>query len=277
MYKMEEEFENLVVSDDITDDNEKKTNYIMYKVCPKNKELNFCYIGQTANFENRKRQHIRNTTCETDKKHYHLKHYETIRNNGGWDEWEMIELEKFNDKTKLEARIREQELIKEHNANLNMLSAYITEEERQANKKAITEKFRTENKEYLAEQTKKYKQEHKEVIAEQMKKYRAENKEKISQKTKEYRENNKEKHQEWQKVWQEKNKELLKEKRKIYDAKKKAEKLAQKALLESENPLLDPEQERIKKEQQRKEKREQYNAQRREKRLQEKQALQNSM
>ena len=69
---MEEDFENLVVSDDITDDNEKKTNYIMYKVCPKNKELNFCYIGQTANFENRKRQHIRNTTCETDKKHYHL-------------------------------------------------------------------------------------------------------------------------------------------------------------------------------------------------------------
>ncbi len=267
---MEEEFENVVVSDEITDDNEKRTNYVMYKVCPKNKELNFCYIGQTANFENRKRQHIRNTTCETDKKHYHLKHYETIRNNGGWDEWEMIELEKFNDKTKLEARIREQELIKEHSANLNMLSAYITEDERQANKKAITEKFRAENKEYLAEQTKKYKEEHKEVIAEQMKKYRAENKEKISQKKKEYKENNKEKHQEWQKAWREKNKETSKEKRKLYEAKKKAEKLAQKA-------LLDPEEERIKKEQQQKEKREQYNAQRREKRLQEKQSLQNSV
>ena len=50
----------------------------------------------------------------------------------------------------------------------------------------------------------------------------------------------------------------------------KAEKLAQKA-------VLDPEEERIKKEQQRKEKREQYNAQRREKRLQEKQSLQNSV
>jgi hypothetical protein len=271
---MEETFENVVMSDEITDDNEKRTNYVMYKVCPKNKKLNFCYIGQTANFENRKRQHIRNTSCETDKKHYHLKHYETIRNNGGWDEWEMIELEKINNKTKLEARIREQELIKEHNANLNMLSAYITEDERQANKKAITEKFRAENKEYLAEQTKKYKEEHKEVIAEQMKKYREENKEKIYQKTKEYRENNKEKHQEWQQVWREKNKEASKEKRKIYDAKKKAEKLAQKALLDSEK---DPEEERIKKEQQKKEKREQYNAERREKRLQAKEALPTSI
>lgn len=267
---MEEAFENVVMSDEITDDNEKRTNYVMYKVCPKNKELNFCYIGQTANFENRKRQHIRNTTCETDKKHYHLKHYETIRNNGGWDEWEMIELEKINNKTKLEARIREQELIIEHNANLNMLSAYITEDERQANKKAITEKFREENKEYLAQQTKKYKEEHKEVIAEQMKKYREENKEKIYQKTKEYRENNKEKHQEWQQVWRENNKELLKEKRKIYDAKKKAEKLAQ-------MPVLDPEEERIKKEQHLKEKREQYNAARRLKRLEPKEALQTSI
>jgi hypothetical protein len=267
---MEEEFENVVVSGEITDDNEKRTNYVMYKVCPKNKELNFCYIGQTANFENRKRQHIKNTTCETDKKHYHLKHYQTIRENGGWDDWEMIELEKFNGKTKVEARIREQELIKEHNSNLNMLSAYITEEERKATKKKCTEKFREENKEYLAEQTKKYKEEHKEVIAQQMKKYREENKDAIYQKTKEYRENNKEKHQEWQQVWRENNKELLKEKRKIYDAKKKAEKLAQ-------MPVLDPEEERIKKEQHLKEKRDQYNAERRLKRLQAKEALQTSI
>lgn len=259
MYKMEEE--------------SALKNYTMYKILPKNAALDYCYIGHTNNFAFRKQQH-RAPCIDTSHSKAHIKIYETIRNNGGWDEWEMIELEKFNNKTKLEARIREQDLIKEHNANLNMLSAYITEDERQANKKAITEKFRAENKEYLAEQTKKYKEEHKEVIAEQMKKYREENKEKIYQKTKEYRENNKEKHQEWQQVWRENNKELLKEKRKIYDAKKKAEKLAQKALLDSEK---DPEEERIKKEQQKKEKREQYNAERREKRLQAKEALPTSI
>ena len=218
-------------SDDCNDENNDNTkvyDFVMYKICPKNKDLNFCYIGKTKNFVKRKTQHVRNTTCENDKKHYHLKQYETIRNNGGWSEWEMVEIDKIYGKTNLEARMREQELIDENNANLNSVSAFVCEEEKAATKKAITEKYRLENKELLKEQVKKYKEEHKEVIAEQMKKYRTENKEKITEKTKEYREKNKEKHQEWQKVWHEKNKEILKEKRKIYEAKKKQEKLAQK-------------------------------------------------
>ena len=215
-------------SDDSNDDNTKVYDFVMYKICPKNKDLNFCYIGKTKNFVNRKRQHIRNTICEDDVKHYHLKQYETIRNNGGWTEWEMVEIDKIYGKTKLESRMREQELIDENNANLNSVSAFVCEEKKAATKKACTEKYRLENKELLKEQTKQYKEEHKDVISEQMKKYRLENKEKINEKTKEYKENNKEKHQEWQKVWQEKNKEILKEKRKIYDAKKKQEKLEQK-------------------------------------------------
>jgi hypothetical protein len=255
---MEDEYSHVKM-----EDNQEVRNYTMYKICPKNKELNYCYIGQTTNFENRQKQHIKNTINQSDKKHYHLKHYQTIRQNGGWDEWEMIKLEEFNGKTNLEARMREQELIKEHNANLNSLSAYITEEERAAIKKAITEKYREENKELLKEQTKKYKQEHKEIIAEQMKKYRAENKEKIREKTKEYKENNKEKFQELDKAWREKNKEILKEKRKIYEAKKKAEKL----LAEAEKPVItEEEKEAIKKE-----KRDKYNENRRLKRMQDKQ------
>jgi hypothetical protein len=229
MYMMEEEYNHSGSEDDII-------VAIMYKICPKNKATHFCYVGHTTNFAARKRQHMRNTTCETDKKHYHLKHYETIRNNGGWDEWEMVEIEKFTCKTKLEARIREQELIQEHNANLNTLNAFITEEERKQKKKAITEKFRIENKELIREQEKKYKEEHKEVIAEQMKKYRQEHKNEIYEKTKEYRENNKEKHKEWQKVWREKNKEILKEKRKAYEAKKKLQKNQQ---LDKVEPNLD--------------------------------------
>ena len=245
MYRMEDEYTN--------DNSEDEYTFIMYKISPKNSEIKHCYIGHTTNFNNRKRAHIRNTITENDK-HYHLKHYEFIRQNGGWNEWEMVEIEKFIGKTKLEARIREQELIHEHGANLNSLKAYITEDERKTTKNTITQKYREENKE---------------IITEQMKKYREENKEKIYEKTKEYRENNKEKHQEWQKVWRENNKEILKEKRKIYDEKKKQEKLEQMALLEKPNP----EEEKLKKEQLLKEKREKYNAERRLKRLQEKQNL----
>jgi hypothetical protein len=213
---MEDEYNNVKTEDEYS-----LTDYIMYKICPKNKDLSYCYIGQTTNFTNRKRQHVKNTVTESDKKHYHLKHYETIRQNGGWNEWEIIEIEKFNNKTNLEARIREQELIIEHKANLNTLNAYITEDERAANKKEIIQKYREENKELLKEQTKKYKEDHKEIITEQMKKYREENKEKIKEKSKEYKEKNIEKIKEWDSTWREKNKEILKEKRKIYEAKKK--------------------------------------------------------
>lgn len=262
MYKMEDEYTNEYLE---SDDDVGCNIYIMYKIAPKNAELKCCYVGHTTNFDNRKRAHIRNTT-KVDDKHYHLKHYETIRQTGGWDEWEMVEIERGQYNTKLEARIREQELIYEHGANLNSLKAYVSEEQRKKAKKQITEKYREENKELLKEQTKKYKEDHKEIIAEQMKKYRSENKEKIYEKTKQYRENNKEKFQEWDKAWREKNKEILKEKRKAYEAKKKQAKLEQMSLIEQPNP----EEEQLKKEQLKKEKRDQYNAQRRLKRQQDK-------
>jgi hypothetical protein len=250
-------------------------NYIMYKICPKNKELNYCYIGQTTNFAIRKKQHMKNTVNENDTKHYHLNQYKVIRENGGWNEWEMIEIEQFNGKTKLEARMREQELIKQHNANLNMLNAFITEDERASTKKAITEKYREDNKELLKEQTKQYKQNHKEIISEQMKKYRAENKDKLTAQRKEYNEKNKEKLDQKKKEWREENKEIQKEKRKIKTAKLKEEKLAQMALLDKP----DTEEERLKKEEMKKEKKAQYNEQRNAKRrlnrAQEKEKLKN--
>jgi len=263
---MEDEYNTVKAEDEYT-----LTDYIMYKICPKNKDLNYCYIGQTTNFTNRKRQHIKNTVTESDKKHYHLKHYETIRQNGGWNDWEIVELEKFNGKTKLEARMREQELIKEHKANLNSVSAFVTEEERSSTKKTITEKYRENNKELLKEQTKQYKEDHKDIISEQMKKYREENKEKIYEKNKEYRENNKEQYQEWQKAWTEKNKELSKEKRKLKTAELKAEKLEQQSLLE-QTPEWQEKQKQIEEEKEaiKKEKRDKYNEERRLKRLQDK-------
>lgn len=267
MYKMEDEYMNEYLE---SDDDVGCNIYIMYKIAPKNAELKCCYVGHTTNFDNRKRAHIRNTT-KVDDKHYHLKHYETIRQTGGWDEWEMVEIERGQYNTKLEARIREQELIYEHGANLNSLKAYVSEEQRKKLKKQITEKYREENKELLKEQTKKYKEDHKEIIAEQMKKYRAENKEKIYEKTKQYRENNKEKHRESDKAWREKNKEVLKEKRKLKTSELKEEKLKQQALLE-QTPEWQEKQKQIEeeKEQLKKEKRDQYNAQRRLKRQQDK-------
>ena len=246
------------MEDEIKCDSQEIRNYVMYKIIPKNKNLNYCYVGHTTDFPSRKYQHKLACINETHTK-MHFKLYQVIRENGGYNEWQIIEIEKFNNKTNLEARIREQELIIEHKANLNTLNAYITEDERAANKKEITQKYREKNKELLKEQTKKYKEDHKEIITEQMKKYREENKEKIKAKTKEYIENNKEKHDETQKAWREKNTEILKEKRKIYEAKKKEERLLAKPVItEEEKQAIQ------------KEKRDKYNENRRLKRLQDK-------
>lgn len=255
-----EELEELEFEEEEICEDEQRL-YYMYKIVPKNDQLKFCYVGHTSNFAQRMHQHKTNTTNVKDKKHYHLKHYDIIRQNGGWDEWTMEVIEQIYCKTKLEARMREQKWIDEYGANLNSLKAYITEEDRLALKRQITQKYRVENKEYLKEQVKNYKNENKEVIAQQMKKYRSENKEAIYQKSKEYKENNKEKFQEWDKVWREKNKDILKEKRKIYEAKKKAER-----------PLPPPKIVKTEEEKalEKQAKRDQYNENRRLKRLQDK-------
>jgi len=201
--------------------NKKTTIYSMYKIVPKNKESGYCYVGHTYNFLKRKDDHNTCATNTTNSKHHQLV-YQTIYKNGGWDAWEMFEIEKYECSSKLEARMREQQLIIEHNANINTLKAFITEDERKKKKQEITNKYKAEHVELIKVQQQQYKQEHKDIIKEQMRKYRQEHKSEIYEKKKEYMEANKEHLQAKKKAWEEANKEQRKEKRKINDAKKKA-------------------------------------------------------
>jgi len=52
------------------------------------------YIGSTTNFTKRKSKHKEHCNKEKSKKH-HLKVYQNIRDNGGWNEWSMLLIEKF--------------------------------------------------------------------------------------------------------------------------------------------------------------------------------------
>ena len=80
------------------------SNTIIYKIYCSDDKVNDIYVGHTTNFVKRKYQH--KILCNSGKK---LKLYDTIRNNGGWNNWIMIELAKYNCKDVTEARIREQE------------------------------------------------------------------------------------------------------------------------------------------------------------------------
>ena len=101
----------------------------VYKISSKNENIPQCYIGSTTNFRGRKAEHKKATANDKDK-NYNTKKYQYIRENGGWDNWTMIELEKYpcNDRRELEARERywaEQY----HNNLLNIKKICITKEE----------------------------------------------------------------------------------------------------------------------------------------------------
>ena len=72
------------------------------------------YVGHTTNFVQRKQTHKQ--SCNNN---YNCKLYNVIRNNGGWDNWEMIMLEFFNCKNCTEARTKEQEYYEKLHATLN--------------------------------------------------------------------------------------------------------------------------------------------------------------
>ena len=52
-------------------------------------------------------------------------HYKIIRENGGWDNWNMVEIAKYNCNDSTEARIKEQLHYEELNASLNSCPPYV--------------------------------------------------------------------------------------------------------------------------------------------------------
>ncbi len=73
------------------------------------------YVGHTINYRNRKDVHKNH--CKNPK-HKHLKLYQTINSNGGWDNWRFIKLEEI-DIDKKDILPRERYWYERQNANLN--------------------------------------------------------------------------------------------------------------------------------------------------------------
>jgi len=86
------------------------------------------YIGSTTNFTKRKTSH--KSACKNmNNKAYNYKVYDMIRNNGGWEMFKMVEIEKFPCRDKREAEAREDELMIELKANMNDRRAHRTKQQ----------------------------------------------------------------------------------------------------------------------------------------------------
>ena len=155
---------------------------IIYKLVHKEDYDNAnIYIGSTTDFIKRKNQHKNN--CNSEKsKDYNVKKYQYIRDNGGWNEWNMIEIEKYpecNDGN--EARAKEEYWKCHFNSQLNSRRAYTTDEERKEQLKEWYEK----NKDDVAIKSKVYREDNKDKRLEQAKEYYEQNRDKILKQQKE--------------------------------------------------------------------------------------------
>jgi hypothetical protein len=105
-------------------------NTIIYKIIHKDNVETEIYIGHTTDFTKRKSSH--KSTCYNysgKNKHSHYRVYEYIRNNGGWNDFIMSEVEKYPCNTKTEAREKEQYWTNFYNSTLNNKKAYSTQDE----------------------------------------------------------------------------------------------------------------------------------------------------
>jgi len=119
------------------------TESMIYKLCCKDTTIEEIYIGSTISFRRRKWNHKSNCN-NINKIDYNRKVYQFIRDNGGWDNWDMILIAKVNCNDKLELRKKEREFMEEYKPSLNINKAQLDEKE-------IKEYNKKYNKEYYKE------------------------------------------------------------------------------------------------------------------------------
>ena len=76
---------------------------IVYKICCKDESICDLYVGHTTNFV--KRKYFHQTSARNGSKK--IKIYDIIRANGGWENWDMIEIAKYDCKNSKEAKLKE--------------------------------------------------------------------------------------------------------------------------------------------------------------------------
>tara|TARA_Y100000992_G_scaffold74209_1_gene46841 strand:+ start:282 stop:1337 length:1056 start_codon:yes stop_codon:yes gene_type:complete len=95
------------------------SNTVFYKICCKDTNFHDTYIGHTIDFVKRKNQH-KKACNKVNNKLYNLKLYKTIRQHGGWENWNMEIIGFKNCKDHLEACTVEQEYFDSYQASLSL-------------------------------------------------------------------------------------------------------------------------------------------------------------
>jgi hypothetical protein len=161
------------------------------------------YLGSSTNFRVRKNTH--KTCCNNpNDRHYNEKKYKYIRENGGWDEWVMIEIEKYPCKGKRELEKREDDIMIQHINTLNTNRSFRNREQ-----------YDKDNRDIILKKKREYHHDNCKKISEKRANYYINNHDKILEKVKKYRDENIEKIKEYDKNRPNKQERYEKAKQKI--------------------------------------------------------------
>ncbi len=103
-------------------------NTVIYKIICKDESITDLYVGHTTNFSHRK--NIHKTSCINNNSNKKI--YKKINEMGGWENWDMLIIERCVCKDSTEARMKEQEWVDKLKANLNSMKAYVSPKDTEA-------------------------------------------------------------------------------------------------------------------------------------------------
>ena len=128
-------------------------DYIFYKIACLDDSCVCMYVGSTVDWKARCYKHKYNCTNENSKK-YNYKVYKTIRANGGWDNFKIIQIGTREQLTVRQAEEIEEEYRVELKASMNGQRCYVTREDVLIYKRELSKERYKINRDKILEQHK---------------------------------------------------------------------------------------------------------------------------
>jgi len=138
-------------------------DYIFYKIVCLDDSCDLFYIGSTANWKARNYTHKHRCNNENDKG-YNYKVYKTIRANGGWCNFKMIQIGTADQLTVRQAEEIEDEYRVQLKATMNGKRCYLSEEQKREQKREYRKEYYEANEEYFKEKQKEYRTNNKDKV-----------------------------------------------------------------------------------------------------------------
>jgi len=155
------------------------SNCYIYHIIDSDKVVH--YVGSTSNMNSRKSSHKYRCNTEHDK-FYHLDIYKHIRDNGGFDAFEIVPIQKIeNISNKTELLIAEQTEINKFSNLKNKNGSY------RSSRKEINKIYYEKNKDQINQQNRQWQKNNPEKHNEHNRTYREKNRDKLNEKQRQYR------------------------------------------------------------------------------------------